>query len=48
MQEYKLWLVVDDAGRLVEKLMGRKKQLQIVSVVGMAGLGKRLHWLESL
>ncbi|XP_074374324.1 putative late blight resistance protein homolog R1A-10 [Apium graveolens] len=30
----------DDARTLVEKLMGGKKQLQIISVVGMAGLGK--------
>ncbi|KAK1362625.1 NB-ARC domain-containing protein [Heracleum sosnowskyi] len=30
----------DDARRLVEKLMGGKNQLQIISVVGMAGLGK--------
>ncbi|KAK1362617.1 NBS-LRR protein [Heracleum sosnowskyi] len=30
----------DDAKRLVEQLMGGKKQLQVISVVGMAGLGK--------
>ncbi|XP_074374331.1 putative late blight resistance protein homolog R1A-10 [Apium graveolens] len=30
----------DDARSLLEKLMGGKKQLQIISIVGMAGLGK--------
>ncbi|KAF1001705.1 hypothetical protein AG4045_008104 [Apium graveolens] len=30
----------DDARRLVEQLMGGKKQLQFISVFGMAGLGK--------
>ncbi|WOH07600.1 hypothetical protein DCAR_0727033 [Daucus carota subsp. sativus] len=30
----------DDARRLVEQLLGGKKQLQFISVVGMAGLGK--------
>lgn len=30
----------DDARRLVEQLVGGKKQLQFISVSGMAGLGK--------
>ena len=30
----------DDARKLVKQLMGGKKQLQFISVVGMAGLGK--------
>lgn len=30
----------DDARRLIEQLVGRKKKLEFISVVGMAGLGK--------